>query len=354
MTSKAMLPAVLITLLSQTALAEGIKMPGISIDENGIKAPVVEITGDGISTDGVEIDDRGIKAPGVTIDDSGISAPGVRIDAGERSRIHEQRRPGRYHDEFFTADGVVRRDKFENMDLRGYNFAGYRLERVKFKDTDLKGADFRGAILERVEFDNVNLEGADFSDTVLTRVEFEDSLLVGACFIYATMRRTEFDDSDLTDAVWIGVAADRTDFKNSNRGALITRGPDQCFDHHTSVGGSVLMTSLFERPSVTPAAVIEGVLAEGTDARVDFTVNFAADSDRVEGEGLTDGATDYNVDLSYRRTVAVVRSPTDQYDILADRIEVKGYGEDRPIADNQSTEGKVLNRRVTLVNLGSV
>jgi hypothetical protein len=145
MTSKAMLPAVLITLLSQTALAEGIKMPGISIDENGIKAPVVEITGDGISTDGVEIDDRGIKAPGVTIDDSGISAPGVRIDAGERSRIHEQRRPGRYHDEFFTADGAVRRDKFENMDLRGYNFAGYRLERVKFKDTDLKGVDFRGA-----------------------------------------------------------------------------------------------------------------------------------------------------------------------------------------------------------------
>jgi outer membrane protein OmpA-like peptidoglycan-associated protein len=50
----------------------------------------------------------------------------------------------------------------------------------------------------------------------------------------------------------------------------------------------------------------------------------------------------------------VVRALTDQYDIRADRIEVKGYGEDRPIADNQSTEGKVLNRRVTLVNLGSV
>ena len=358
-----------VVLVGPVAHAEGIRLPGISIDENGIKAP------------GVEITDDGIKAPGVTIDDSGISAPGVRIDSGERSRIREQRSPGRYDDEFFTEDGVVRRDQFDNMDLRGYNFAGFRLERIRFKDTDLEGADFRGAILERVEFDNVNLEGADFSDAILTRVEFEDSLLHGACFVYATMQRTAFDDSDLTDAIWIGVAAERTDFKNSDRDAMITRGPDQCFDHHTSVGGTVLKTSLFERPSVTPSAVIEEALAKGTDARVDLTVNFAVDSDRIEGEahaqileianalatpGLAkqrikveghtdgDGEVGYNVDLSYRRAIAVVRMLTDQYDIPADRLQVKGYGEDRPIADNHSAEGKALNRRVTLVNLGSV
>jgi outer membrane protein OmpA-like peptidoglycan-associated protein len=370
-----------IGLASSTTFAAGIKLPGISIDENGIKAPGVEITDDGIKADGVEIDDQGIKAPGVTIDDSGISAPGVRIEAGDRARLREKRTPGRYDAELFTADGTVSRDKFENMDLRGYDFSGYVLERVKFKDTDLEGADFSGAVLERVEFDHVNLEGADFSDTVFSRVEFEHSLLARACFVYATMQRTDFDDSDLTDAIWIGVAAERTDFKNSDRGAMITRGPDRCGEHHSSIGGTVLKTSLVERPSVTPAAVIEEALAEGADARVDLTVNFAVDSDRVEGEahaqileiasaleapglvkqrilveGHTDGDGDasYNVDLSYRRAIAVMRMLTERYEIPADRLQVKGYGEDRPIADNQSHEGKALNRRVTLVNLGSV
>ncbi|MEM9440641.1 MAG: OmpA family protein [Pseudomonadota bacterium] len=366
---------------SSGALADGIKLPGITIDENGIKAPGVEITDDGITANGVKIDSDGIQAPGVTIDEDGVSAPGVRIEAGDRTRLREERKPGRFDQEFFTADGVVQRDTFKNMDLRGYDFAGYRLERVKFKNTDLEGADFRGAILERVEFDNVNLEGANFSDTVLSRVDFDNSLLVGACFIYATMQRTEFDDSDLTDAVWIGVAADRTDFNNSNRGAMITRGSSDCAEHHSSIGDANVQTSLVERPQITPAAVIERTLAEGIDARVDLTVNFAVNSDRVEGEAraqileianaletpslaeqriMVEGHTDgdgeaaYNVDLSYRRAIAVVRVLTEDYDVPSDRLQVKGYGEDRPVADNQSNEGKALNRRVTLVNLGSV
>ncbi|MEM7043999.1 MAG: OmpA family protein [Pseudomonadota bacterium] len=370
-----------ITLAGQTATADGIKLPGITIDENGIKAPGVEITDEGIRAPGVVIDDEGVSAPGVRVDEGGVTTPGVRIEAGDRVRIREGRTPGRYDADFFAADGTVSRDKFEDMDLRGYDFSGYRLERVKFKDTDLEGADFQGAILERVEFDNVNLEGADFSDTLLSRVEFEDSQLGGACFVYATMQRTEFDDSDLTDAIWIGVAADRTDFKNSDRGRLITRGPDNCFDHHSSIGSSVVQASLFERPAVTSAAVIEEALSEGADASVDLTVNFAYDSDRVEGEahaqileiaealsapGLAqqrimveghtdgDGEAGYNVDLSYRRAIAVVRMLTDQYDIPSDRLQVKGFGEERPIADNQSEQGKSLNRRVTLVNLGSV
>ena len=112
------------------AIADGIKLPGVTIDENGIKAP------------GVAIDDEGISAPGVKIDKDGISAPGVRIEAGEagwreRVRIRESRRPGRYDDEFFAADGTLRRDEFVGMDLRGYDFSGYHLERVEFIDTDL-------------------------------------------------------------------------------------------------------------------------------------------------------------------------------------------------------------------------
>jgi len=266
------------------------------------------------------------------------------------------------------------------MDLRGYDFSGYHLERVKFVDTDLEGADFRGAILERVKFDNVNLEGADFSDTTLSRVDFDDSLLGGACFIYSTMERTEFEYSDLTNVVWIGVQAERTDFKDSNRGRLITRGPANCFEHHSAIDGNVIHAAALDRPEVTSAAVIAETLSQGTDARVDLTVNFPYDSDRVEGEAhaqileiaealaapgldgrriLVEGHTDadgeagYNTDLSYRRAIAVTRMLVESYDIPSDRLEVKGFGEDRPIAENDSEEGRAINRRVTLVNLGN-
>ncbi len=378
MNMKISLPLLSIIVASQTAFADGIKLPGITIDENGIKAPGVEITNEGIRAPGVTIDDEGVSAPGVRVDENGVSAPGVRIEAGDRTRIREGRTPGRYDSEFFTAEGSVSRDKFDGMDLRGYDFSGYRLDRVKFVDTDLEGADFRGAIMDRVEFDNVNLEGADFSDAILSRVEFEDSRLGGACFIYATMDRTEFDDSDLTEAVWIGVLADRTDFKNSDRGALITRGPTSCLDHQASLS---IDAPIADRPAIIEAAVIEDALSKGTDARVDLTVNFAYDSDQVQGEahaqileiaealsqpGLArqrimveghtdgDGEAGYNVDLSYRRAITVVRMLTDQYDIPAGRLEVKGFGEERPVADNGSDSGKALNRRVTLVNLGSV
>lgn len=378
MTMKITLPLLSIVFASQVAFADGIKLPGITIDENGIKVPGVEIDQDGIRAPGVTIDDKGISAPGVRVDDSGVSAPGVRIEAGDRTRIRESRAPGQYDNEFFTADGSVSRDEFDGMDLRGYDFSGYRLDRVKFVDTDLEGADFRGAIMDRVEFDNVNLEGADFSDAILSRVEFEESRLGGACFIYATMERTEFDDSDLTDTVWIGVLADRTDFNNSDRGALITRGPTSCLDHQASLS---IEAPIAERPTFIKAAVIEDALSKGADARVDLTVNFAYDSDQVQGEaraqileiaealsqpGLAqqrimveghtdgDGEAGYNIDLSYRRAIAVVRMLTDQYAIPSDRLEVKGFGEERPVADNESDQGKLLNRRVTLVNLGSI
>ena len=366
------LPMITMVLMTSATLADGIKLPGVTIDENGIKAP------------GVVIDDEGVKAPGVTINESGISAPGVRIENGEagyqkRGEIRSRRSPGEYDDQFFAEDGTVSRDSFDGMDLRGYDFSGYSLDRVKFTDTNLQGANFSGAILERVAFDNVNLQGANFTDATLSRVDFEDALLGGACFIYSTMERTEFDDSDLTDAVWIAVQASRTDFKNSDRSGLVTHGSTNCLDYHSSVAPSKLIEPTTVRPEITKAEIIEETLTRGADSRVDLTVNFAYDSDNIEGaahtqimeianalsapslvgqrirvEGHTDGdgEANYNLDLSYRRAIAVVRMLVDEYRIPSDRLEVEGFGEDRPIATNESDQGRALNRRVTLVNLG--
>ena len=65
-------------------------------------------------------------------------------------------------------------------------------------------------------------------------------------------------------------------------------------------------------------------------------------------EGHTDsrGSDAYNIDLSSRRAAAVKQKLAADYGIDADRISSVGYGESRPIASNQTDEGRARNRRV--------
>lgn len=65
-------------------------------------------------------------------------------------------------------------------------------------------------------------------------------------------------------------------------------------------------------------------------------------------EGHTDsrGEDAYNQDLSSRRAAAVKAKLAEDYGIAAERISTVGYGEGRPIADNDTTEGRARNRRV--------
>jgi outer membrane protein, adhesin transport system len=68
-------------------------------------------------------------------------------------------------------------------------------------------------------------------------------------------------------------------------------------------------------------------------------------------EGHTDyiGTREYNLDLSQRRAEAVRRYLIDVYDVSPSRLKAKGWGEEKPIADNETDEGRSLNRRVELV-----
>ena len=52
-----------------------------------------------------------------------------------------------------------------------------------------------------------------------------------------------------------------------------------------------------------------------------------------------------NLDLSKRRAQAVV-GYLNASGIADDRIHAAGYGETRPIAPNDTEEGKALNRRI--------
>jgi len=67
---------------------------------------------------------------------------------------------------------------------------------------------------------------------------------------------------------------------------------------------------------------------------------------KVAVEGHTDnkGKPDANRDLSERRAKSVVKYLVD-HGIDAGRLEAKGYGPDRPIADNKNEKGRALNRR---------
>jgi outer membrane protein OmpA-like peptidoglycan-associated protein len=73
---------------------------------------------------------------------------------------------------------------------------------------------------------------------------------------------------------------------------------------------------------------------------------------RIVVEGHTDntGADMTNTILSDKRAAAIKREIIIR-DIDAGRIETKGYGSSKPIADNKTAEGRTQNRRVTIKKL---
>ncbi len=115
----------------------------------------------------------------------------------------------------------------------------------------------------------------------------------------------------------------------------------------TRIGDSITLDLpghvTFKTDSADLNAAIFGVL--------DSVVRVAKEYDQtiIEAAGHTDsiGSEEYNHEFSERRARAVadyLRS----HGIRADRLRTVGFGELRPIAGNDTAEGRVLNRRVEL------
>jgi outer membrane protein OmpA-like peptidoglycan-associated protein len=70
---------------------------------------------------------------------------------------------------------------------------------------------------------------------------------------------------------------------------------------------------------------------------------------KVEISAHTDasGSDDYNLELSQKRAESVVNYLISN-GISSDRLIAKGYGESQPIADNETEQGRALNRRVEM------
>lgn len=68
----------------------------------------------------------------------------------------------------------------------------------------------------------------------------------------------------------------------------------------------------------------------------------------IEGHTDNTGSQAHNQDLSERRAAAV-RSALVLMGVSRDRVEIKGYGEAFPIAENNNAQNRQLNRRVEII-----
>lgn len=85
-------------------------------------------------------------------------------------------------------------------------------------------------------------------------------------------------------------------------------------------------------------ALDQAVIEMKKDATVKFVLN---------GNSSAEGTDQRNMELSVERANSV-KTYLVNSGISVDNLTVKGYGESKPIADNATEDGRVLNRRVEI------
>ena len=72
---------------------------------------------------------------------------------------------------------------------------------------------------------------------------------------------------------------------------------------------------------------------------------------RIAGHSDHKGPIQYNQILSEKRALSVKNYLQTQHGINPNRVEIKGFGDTRPIASNDSVEGRQKNRLVEFIRL---
>ncbi len=80
-----------------------------------------------------------------------------------------------------------------------------------------------------------------------------------------------------------------------------------------------------------------------------FLTRFPDSVALIEGHTDSVGTPEYNMALSLRRAESVVTYLVENHRVAPDRLRAVGYGETRPLADNNSEQGKRMNRRIDAV-----
>lgn len=72
----------------------------------------------------------------------------------------------------------------------------------------------------------------------------------------------------------------------------------------------------------------------------------------IAGHTDAKGSRTYNKELSLQRATAVQHYLMQRFAIPSDRLKVAGFGETRPIAGNNTAQGRARNRRVEFIRSG--
>lgn len=183
----------------------------------------------------------------------------------------------------------------------------------------------------------------------------------------------------MPEEAYSAASAGLGDIYNDPVATWVIRREDKVIWIHLTVGSSQAGFSVVE---TGPLAITAGLLPADelarqidADGRVAIQVNFAVDRAdilpesqgqidavlellrrrpdlRLSVEGHTDstGSAAHNRTLSEARARSVVAALTSA-GVAADRLQARGFGPDRPVADNATEEGRARNRRVELVRL---
>ena len=169
-----------------------------------------------------------------------------------------------------------------------------------------------------------------FAENVATEKAKKDYELTQALIVKNTTEQLSIEQQARIDAEKIAAdaLAKLGALKEEERGLVLT------------LSGSVLFAS--NESTLLPAA--QNRLNQVADALL------VTKEKRLIIEGFTDsqGSSDYNIGLSQRRA-DTVRSYLISRGYPSDLIHTQGIGEERPIADNNSAEGRANNRRVEIV-----
>ncbi len=97
------------------------------------------------------------------------------------------------------------------------------------------------------------------------------------------------------------------------------------------------------------SSVVESEYFDEIRAVADFMKQYRVTEAVIEGHTDSSGSDAYNQQLSERRANKVADVLVEEFGVDASRVSAIGYGEARPIADNDTAAGRSANRRVVAV-----
>ncbi|MDF1723248.1 MAG: OmpA family protein [Alcanivorax sp.] len=271
-----------------------------------------------------------------------------KYDSGRRVDMSNYFASARYH---FNDHGI-----FGFEPYAGLNAGEQTIERVFKNDTGDKHDETMTGVelgVQRAFFKHVILDVGTRQAYSLDREYWEGQVYAGLNLAFGIS-----NDSDDTaeeevvpatpaevvtgDSDGDGVTDDRDRCPNTASGAVVDADGCQVYETLEQRQTSVIYFG-FDRDTIQGQFTdeIRGVaerLNGGEQGRI-----------RVEGHADSTGPADYNQGLSERRAQSVKDRLMKDYKVSGDRISTEGFGEDRPVADNSTREGRAKNRRAEII-----